>query len=300
MYKCKFCNKVFTKASEINLHICQSQSEIKPEQFPSPPLTPTESLQSLEEKDFQCNYCTESFSFSEQLAQHLKNHLVVSKRTCPFCSKKFSTTSKLNFHIRLHTGSKPCKCPTCGAVFTTVKKRNLHMQKHKCSRYVCSICNESFTHHRALNSHMRIHRREERKNKGAKTLPANEEEVDIATPVYSCRVCLASFEQEVSLNLHMRLHETNKTTTKFICRRCCKSFSNRSNMKKHLKRVNCLKNLQRKYAKPDMPPTIPESLTINFSNSDSKKESQTLLQPGNSSKGLEPKILISYSTVVIV
>lgn len=240
--------------------------------LPSPLPSPQESVKSPEETEFQCLHCLQSFSSQEILDDHVKTHSSVDKRTCPFCHKLLSNSSNLTVHIRLHTGEKPYKCSRCNSCFGTVKKRKAHMAKNNCSKYCCSICNQFFPHHRALNSHLRIHRREERKARKGVISETCEEKVDISTPVYSCRICLKSFQSYLALNSHMRLHKNlHRPVIGTKCPRCFMEFSNQSNLRKHLKKVKCTKRYRNSHAIPSLPANRSETQSSKLSNAEGKE-----------------------------
>ena len=140
------------------------------------------------------------------------------------------------------------------------------MVKNKCSKYCCSICNEFFPHHRALNSHLRIHIREKRKAR-----EVCEAKVDISTPVFSCRICSSSFQHYLALNSHMRLHrDRNRPSNHIKCPRCFKKFSNPSNLRKHMKKVKCKRPFRNARAVPAVPGKRSETLSTKLSNVESK------------------------------
>ncbi|XP_045526973.1 zinc finger protein 184-like isoform X2 [Pieris brassicae] len=162
----------------------------------------------------KCDQCQKIFDNQYALDIHKKIHSRKEKYICDECAKCFGTKQHLIIHLRMHTGVKPFKCTKCDKSFSTNSNLKTHKVVHSDEKmFYCVECNKSFKSEKSLKRHF------------ATTSKHVEEKM------YSCADCMKLFTSAVSLSSHRRSRHlsTNK------CFICDKIFSNKSNLKKHLK-----------------------------------------------------------------
>ena len=111
-----------------------------------------------------------------------------------------------------HLGHKK-ECPDCGKMFASTSNLSRHRQTHKTisadTAKACTVCNKLYVSMPALAMHMQTHVRN-----------------------FKCEVCLKTFSRSWLLQNHSRLHTGEKP---FGCNQCGKKFSDRSNLRAHVK-----------------------------------------------------------------
>uniref|UniRef100_A0A8C4Q3D0 C2H2-type domain-containing protein n=1 Tax=Eptatretus burgeri TaxID=7764 RepID=A0A8C4Q3D0_EPTBU len=95
-YKCKFCNKSFSKLSLLKYHTHVHTGE----------------------KPHKCTVCNKTFTQSGHLQSHRRIHTGERPFKCTICNKSFSESSHLTSHIRIHTGERPYDCTVCKKAFS--------------------------------------------------------------------------------------------------------------------------------------------------------------------------------------
>ncbi|XP_072018446.1 uncharacterized protein [Amphiura filiformis] len=94
--KCKFCNKVFSRPSKLEVH---EHTHTK-------------------EKPFKCKICNKGFSQGSHLTTHTYIHTKKKPFKCKLCGNGFSVSHHLKNHERIHTEENLC-------TFLTSNDRNL-------------------------------------------------------------------------------------------------------------------------------------------------------------------------------
>lgn len=90
---CKFCNKVFSRRTDLNEHMTKDHQDEKP---------------------YLCSECGLRFVRNDYLVIHMRRHLGIKPYKCRFCDKGFPRATDLNVHERYHTNEKTHLCNLCG------------------------------------------------------------------------------------------------------------------------------------------------------------------------------------------
>ena len=140
-------------------------------------------------------------------------NLQVSEK-CPKCDMRFYKPEILADHLKLHEGIRPKECSICKKTFTTNYHLTTHMRIHTGQKpYSCSFkgCGKDFSDSSSLRRHQKIHT-------GHKS--------------YCCKKCGKEFTDRSSGIRHERTHGEDSKPL-FRCNFCEKSFSRKSQLKKH-------------------------------------------------------------------
>ncbi|CRK96818.1 CLUMA_CG010003, isoform A [Clunio marinus] len=167
-YRCCVCNKNYPNGEEIVSHL----------------------LRHKDYKPFTCSECSRSFFDKYKLRQHMNTHIADAPKNfiCRHCNRGFTAQDYLNCHIRRkHSDVKPYRCDFCPKTFAFAHDRNLHVTNHSEKKYLCSICDASFTRSWSLKQHMTIH--------------------DPSTEGLKCEFCDFMSTTKYRLQLHLMTHE---------------------------------------------------------------------------------------------
>uniref|UniRef100_A0A1B6ECJ4 C2H2-type domain-containing protein n=1 Tax=Clastoptera arizonana TaxID=38151 RepID=A0A1B6ECJ4_9HEMI len=244
-YRCDRCNRDFTSASRLSIHI--SCTHVKNKKFKccvcKKGFSTTSTLEAhkrlhLGIKPYKCDECGKAYSQSGNLAYHKSTHSGVKSFVCHLCGKAFLTAGILLNHERRHSGLKPFVCDVCGRAFTDNYSMTSHKIIHTGVRsFMCDCCGKAFVHKHTLASHKRIHTGEKRykcpicvRAFTQLSTMLQHKNTHTGEKAYTC-LCGKSFTQQSSLARHKRLHDSNLHS--FSCQLCDKKFSYKSTLYKH-------------------------------------------------------------------
>ena len=96
-----------------------------------------------EEKPYYCTFCTKSFTYNDNLKNHLRTHSRFKKSySCILCPKSFIDHGKLKEQIRIHS---------LYSLYKTLFTGNTC--EHIWKKYRCTLCRKSFTQGGNLKIH---------------------------------------------------------------------------------------------------------------------------------------------------
>lgn len=165
-YPCKFCDKVYSKRSELNQHKNNDHLE--------------------------CPICLKSFVSFQKMSHHAnnthnKNKNVKKSVMCQLCGLFLSSNQGYQAHMRIHQNEKPYKCNDCDAAFRDHSTLRKHNRIHQNIRpYNCGQCPAKFKTTGALKTHtISIHETEKK---------------------HECQVCGKRTKMKYNLTIHMKSH----------------------------------------------------------------------------------------------
>ena len=133
LFPCKKCNKMFTRKTYLNNHICSA--------------------------GLTCLNCHETFADKPSLQKHRVTQCYKFKAICNICG--FKTTKKtalrrhmLNVHKEIEKDVFVCE--TCNLPFASKSLFEKHKEKHRTSGFSCTKCSHSFPDWKTLNHHKRM------------------------------------------------------------------------------------------------------------------------------------------------
>ncbi|KAF6210892.1 hypothetical protein GE061_014004 [Apolygus lucorum] len=173
-WKCPDCGDLFTKWSELSLHLWRSHSldidlyscdlcDFK-----------TNNLSKLmnvhrkihgSDRPYLCDTCGKGFKTSKQLATHKVLHnkskkpLQQGSEVCEVCSRKFADPRLLRHHMDIvHRGLRPYVCNVCSYSASSMSTLKMHLRSHTGEKpYECPYCRYKTADHNSLRRHKMRH-----------------------------------------------------------------------------------------------------------------------------------------------
>lgn len=172
-----------------------------------------------------CQYCYKEFSTVSNVKRHVKQeHLRKNRYECIKCSKSFAAKISLEYHLRKHVEGSELSCEYCSEKFNDftnyAKHRKIHRSQHYQFEQKCPECGKIIL--------------------GKDKLKRHQQEVHAKAALsHACSQCDARYRRKHQLDCHVEIKHNKHEG--FSCENCLKTFTYRSNMKRHAQKckVGC-------------------------------------------------------------
>ena len=210
---CPFCKKWFNPVSQrfvSHLKIIHSAERENPLYL--------DIVNNQMEKKYICQDCGSSFTFQNNLTQHMlkqhgsENRSVENSLSCHECGKNFKNINSLKVHMKYHK-TENCLCNECGSTFQNASKLQRHRTTHTQELIPCSECGKLFKTLIHLKRHVRfLHRKLktaqcdqcDKRFPDISKLRSHISSVHSKVKPYVCEVCGFKCARVDNLNLHRR------------------------------------------------------------------------------------------------
>ncbi|XP_043544581.1 zinc finger protein 407 isoform X1 [Chiloscyllium plagiosum] len=219
-FKCVKCNTAFDLEEYLFVHIKQKHGEMLRE-VNKYIVEDTEQIncERQENQGNVCKYCGKVCKSSNSLAflAHIRTHTGSKPFRCTLCNFATAQLGDARNHVKRHLGVREYKCHICGWAFVMKKHLSTHLLgKHgigtpKERKFVCEICDRTFTEKWALTNHKKLH---------------------MGQKPFKCTwlTCHYSFLTASAMRDHFRTHTGEKS---FLCDLCGFAGGTRHALTKH-------------------------------------------------------------------
>ncbi|XP_051879922.1 zinc finger protein 407 isoform X1 [Pristis pectinata] len=219
-FKCVKCSTPFDSEQDLFVHIKQKHEEMLRE-VNKYIVEDTEQIncERQENRGNVCKYCGKVCKSSNSLAflAHIRTHTGSKPFRCTLCNFATAQLGDARNHVKRHLGVREYKCHICGWAFVMKKHLSTHLLgKHgigtpKERKFVCEICDRTFTEKWALTNHKKLH---------------------MGQKPFKCPwlTCHYSFLTASAMRDHFRTHTGEKS---FLCDLCRFAGGTRHALTKH-------------------------------------------------------------------
>ncbi|XP_058834104.1 zinc finger protein ZFP2-like [Topomyia yanbarensis] len=246
-YECKLCGKRYRKSADFFQHELTHGKPLPCDKCSEHFFKPWELTKHRMEKHsdsqlYECETCSKTFIENWRLLRHLRTHSKEKKFKCEICEKSFAESGNLAKHKKqVHTKDRPFKCDVCDKTYPQKKDLQSHMVVHTIKRFSCSVCKLDFSLLEEKRAHVKtVHPSEVTKRSFICALCSasfdcrarlKDHWLTHGERRFNCKFCPKKFHTHARLRKHMRSHRVEEHSR---CEICAKSFSQDSNMTRHI------------------------------------------------------------------
>lgn len=225
-------------------------------------------LKTTDKQLYSCPKCPKTFAHPNSVSRHLRDHKLERERSgsnvknsetaikespkgsmkCGLCAKTFINVKALAGHMKIHSKTVPEATLTeSNKTLMSPMLEEAVFLENATKKFVCRICDKTFSTADSLDGHMRIH---------PDTIPQTETFDESTTPVneelsimnsdeeetYTCDICKDSFSDKQHLGKHMKNHidgiigSDDDSIDPFQCRTCGRQYNGEKSLKTHMYR----------------------------------------------------------------
>ncbi|KAF7997324.1 hypothetical protein HCN44_005601 [Aphidius gifuensis] len=252
-YSCYMCNEEFTTNLQLEKHIeLHEATKLNNDKLEKNNLDEKNDVKDNKIFKFSCEYCSNCFKYEKSYLTHVKKHPEYKKNNK---NKKkqvnFDDDDDDNYNDdNDDDNSMPIQCKQCGKIYATQRNLKRHMLTHSGQKFICKICDKSFSRIDKLKEHEHSKHNDkffgdsddiddgdddDNYENGKKILNTNEKKEKPKRP-HSCPICPRAFALAQSLNNHVERHKRIKETQKrFLCEVCSKCFAQSGSLVAHMR-----------------------------------------------------------------
>ncbi|KAJ8957204.1 hypothetical protein NQ318_007766 [Aromia moschata] len=195
------------------------------------------------------------FYANPRVTKSIFNHSKILHK-CPYCYECFPV-QQFRIHVNNHRKQDEFKCEKCNRLFRKLNHLNTHRVKHlKEYPYKCDHCGKGFVIKSNYECHILTHTNSELPHECSYCLKrfSNPEHLhrhqtihienisySIKYKVCKCRRCLKSFKDKSDLKNHVCVPTEHILNTKFRCKTCKKVFKHSSGLYSHIRNIHKFK-----------------------------------------------------------
>ncbi|XP_055311588.1 zinc finger protein 878-like [Sitodiplosis mosellana] len=235
--KCKICRTALT-VNELNSHLCG------------------------EERSIGCEYCSNEFTITAKLLEHLKtDHATKKMHKCEKCPTFLAMIALKEFHMKSHELDAPKRfiCEICSKAFASKLRLRGHIERHdQIKSHLCDECGRSFASARNLELHnSSIHIGEKTKTLQCPECPKTFYQMKYLKlhslthreDKYVCEICEAELVSKKAHEQHLRKHKRTEADRKHACTLCPLKFFESTTLKSHQKVHTGVRSFSCKFCK---------------------------------------------------
>lgn len=180
---------------------------------------------------FVCEICQKTFINHSSYHRHRRMHLGMKPSVCEYCCMSFSQSELLNTHIKNHHLTSEYICCECGHKANDAFSLREHFQFHEEKDISLDQSDKNIKDLNTLNTNINSLKESVKSNNNDIYNDINEDKV-----AGYCKICQKNFYKLNNYNRHMKLHKNSFHATQwFTCTLCGKVSLSHKDHQDHLK-----------------------------------------------------------------